>query len=282
MAMRIEFGAPFFNHIWSRGFLSCSGRVAIYAPNIRCANKLAHCKYEKFVWSALPNCKPIAYSFCWRERKRKYVSPWKMARSKWKWTSIATVPDLCSTAVKILTHLISRYQLPLTIILYFLFFSYFLMPRFLGFILLLIFFLIPPWRLLRDYFLADFLYDKKDGSLLNSGFTFRFNSTEKKEGSLGEKPVCVLWVRYKDREKERRDGYSSVQTQGMLRPNLNTVSSFSKTFAGLFWRILIPSVDLTVFGSLSHVKSLSPTLPCLSISIVRSWVLLICTTTWSL
>jgi hypothetical protein len=36
-----------------------------------------------------------------------------MARSKWKWTSIATVPDLCQTTVKILTHLISRYQLPL-------------------------------------------------------------------------------------------------------------------------------------------------------------------------
>ncbi len=34
-------------------------------------------------------------------------------RSKWKWTSIATVPDLCPTTVKILTHLISRYHLPL-------------------------------------------------------------------------------------------------------------------------------------------------------------------------
>jgi hypothetical protein len=33
--------------------------------------------------------------------------------SKWKWTSIATVPDICPTAVKILTHLISHYQLPL-------------------------------------------------------------------------------------------------------------------------------------------------------------------------
>ncbi len=36
-----------------------------------------------------------------------------MARSKWKWTSITTVPDLCPTTVKSLTHLISRYQLPL-------------------------------------------------------------------------------------------------------------------------------------------------------------------------
>ncbi len=36
-----------------------------------------------------------------------------MARSKWKWTSIATVPDLCPTTVKILIHLFSRYQLPL-------------------------------------------------------------------------------------------------------------------------------------------------------------------------
>jgi hypothetical protein len=57
MAMQIEFGAPFFNHIWPRGFLCCSGRVSIYAPNIRCANKLACCKYKKLVWSASPNCK---------------------------------------------------------------------------------------------------------------------------------------------------------------------------------------------------------------------------------
>jgi hypothetical protein len=55
----------------------------------------------------------IAYLFCWRERKRKYVSQWQTARSKQKWTSIATVPDLCPTTVKILTHLISRYHLPL-------------------------------------------------------------------------------------------------------------------------------------------------------------------------
>ncbi len=37
-----------------------------------------------------------------------------MACSKWKWTSVATVSDLCPTTVKILTHLISRYQLPLS------------------------------------------------------------------------------------------------------------------------------------------------------------------------
>ncbi len=55
----------------------------------------------------------ITYSFCWRERKRKYVSQWQTARSKWKWTSIATVPLLCPATVKILTHLISRYHLPL-------------------------------------------------------------------------------------------------------------------------------------------------------------------------
>ncbi len=55
----------------------------------------------------------IAYSFCWRERKRKYVSQWQTARPKWKWTSIATVPDLCPTTVKIWTHLIFRYHLPL-------------------------------------------------------------------------------------------------------------------------------------------------------------------------
>jgi hypothetical protein len=114
MAMRIKFGAQITNHIWSHGFFSCSGRVSINAPNIRCANKLARCKQENFVWSASPNCNVIAYSFCLRERKRKYVLYWQIACSKWKWISIATVPDLCPTIVKILTHLISRYQLPLT------------------------------------------------------------------------------------------------------------------------------------------------------------------------
>jgi hypothetical protein len=84
MAMRIEFAAQIMKQIWICGFFSCSGRISIYAPNIRCANKLARCKYENLVWSASPNCKQIAYSFCWRERKRKYVSQWQMARSKWK------------------------------------------------------------------------------------------------------------------------------------------------------------------------------------------------------
>ncbi len=37
-----------------------------------------------------------------------------MIRSKWKWTSIAMVPDLCPTTVKILTDLISCYQLPVS------------------------------------------------------------------------------------------------------------------------------------------------------------------------
>ncbi len=114
MAMRIKFGAPIINLNWSRGFFSCSGRVSFYAPNIRCANKLARHKYEGLVWSASLVVKQITYSFCWRERKRKYVSQWQTARSKQRWTSIATVPDLCPTTVKILTHLISPYHLPLT------------------------------------------------------------------------------------------------------------------------------------------------------------------------
>ncbi len=113
MAMRIKFSMQIINHIWFRGFFSCSGHVSIYTLNIRCANKLARCKYENLVWSASPNCKLIAYSFCWSEQKRKYVLHWQMACSKWKWTSIAMVPDLCPTAVKILTPLISRYHLPL-------------------------------------------------------------------------------------------------------------------------------------------------------------------------
>jgi hypothetical protein len=36
----------------------------------------------------------LPYSFCWRARKRKYVSQWQRACSKWKWTSIVTVPNL--------------------------------------------------------------------------------------------------------------------------------------------------------------------------------------------
>jgi hypothetical protein len=77
MAMRIKFGAQIMNQIWTCGFFSCSGRVSFYAPSIRL-----------------------------------YVSQWQTARSKWKWTSIATVPGLCPTTVKILTHLISHYHLP--------------------------------------------------------------------------------------------------------------------------------------------------------------------------
>ncbi len=64
-------------------------------------------------WSASLFVKQIAYSFCGRERKRKYVSQWQTARSKWKWTLIAMVPELWPTTVKILTQLISRYHLPL-------------------------------------------------------------------------------------------------------------------------------------------------------------------------
>ena len=39
-----------------------------------------------------------------------------MATLKSKQTSIAKVPDLCPTTVKILTHLISRHQLPLILL----------------------------------------------------------------------------------------------------------------------------------------------------------------------
>ncbi len=65
------------------------------------------------VCTASFNVKVIAYTFCWREQRWKYVFLWKMACSKWKWKSIATVPDpdLCPTTVNILAHLISRYQL---------------------------------------------------------------------------------------------------------------------------------------------------------------------------
>jgi hypothetical protein len=113
MAMRIKFAAQIMNQFKTRRFFSCSGRVSFHAPNIQCANKLTRYKYDGMVRSASPIVKVIAYSFCWRERKRKYVFQWQTARSKLKKTSIATVRDLCLATVKILTHLISRYQLPL-------------------------------------------------------------------------------------------------------------------------------------------------------------------------
>jgi hypothetical protein len=94
MAMRIKFTPQIMNQIEFADFFSCSGRVSFYAPNIRCANKLARYKYEDLFCSASLFVKQIAYSFCWRERKKKYVSQWQMACSKQKWTSIATVPDL--------------------------------------------------------------------------------------------------------------------------------------------------------------------------------------------
>jgi hypothetical protein len=115
MAMRIKFGAQIMKQIWTHGFFSCSGRVSFYAPNIQCANKLARYKQEGHVWPASLFVKQITYSFCWRERKRKSVSQWQTSRSKWKWTSIATVPDVCPTTVQILTHLIFRYHLPLKV-----------------------------------------------------------------------------------------------------------------------------------------------------------------------
>ncbi len=107
MAMRIEFAAQIMKQVW------ICGRVSFHALNIRCANKLTRYKYKGLVWSASFFAKLIAYSFCKRERKRNYVFQWQTAHSKWKWTSIAMVPDLCLTTVNIFTHLISRYQLPL-------------------------------------------------------------------------------------------------------------------------------------------------------------------------
>ncbi len=69
-------------HVIKLGFASNS-----YPPralNIQCANKLTRYKYDGMVRSASPIVKVIAYSFCWRERKRKYVFQWQTARSKIK------------------------------------------------------------------------------------------------------------------------------------------------------------------------------------------------------
>ncbi len=44
IAMRIKFSPQIINHIWFRGFFSCSCRVSICAPNIWCTNKLARYK----------------------------------------------------------------------------------------------------------------------------------------------------------------------------------------------------------------------------------------------
>ncbi len=50
--------------------------------SLRAFGALAHYKDEGLVWSASLFVKQIAFSFCWRERKRKYVSQWQMACSK--------------------------------------------------------------------------------------------------------------------------------------------------------------------------------------------------------
>jgi hypothetical protein len=112
MAMRTKFVAQIMDQIWTRGFFSCSGRVSFYAPNIRCANKLARYKWEGLVCSASPVVKQIAHPSRWRERKRKYVSQRQTACSNQKRTSTATAPDPCPTTVKIPTHLISRHHPP--------------------------------------------------------------------------------------------------------------------------------------------------------------------------
>ncbi len=112
MAVRIKFGAQIMNQIWTRGFFSCMGRVSFMLRTFG-AQINWRVKSRKVLFDPHRFVKQIAYSFCCRERKRKYVSQWQTARSKWKWTLITTVPDLCPTTVKILTHLISRYHLPL-------------------------------------------------------------------------------------------------------------------------------------------------------------------------
>ncbi len=100
----VKSGSQFALRIWSASPFAQEAGLNIYNARI--------------YWSTKILCvslidKVIAYSLCWRERKRKYVSQWQPDRSKWKWSSIATVPDLCPTTVKILTHLSSRYHLPL-------------------------------------------------------------------------------------------------------------------------------------------------------------------------
>ncbi len=116
MAMRMEFAAQIMKKIWIYGFFLVWA-ASLFALRTVGAQINKHVLSRKILFD--PHrliANKIAYSFCWRERKRKYVLHWQMACSKWKWTSIATVPDLCPTAVKILTHLISRYQLPLMVI----------------------------------------------------------------------------------------------------------------------------------------------------------------------
>jgi hypothetical protein len=66
------------------------------------------------VCTASLNGKVIAYSFCWRERKRKYDFYSKNACSNCKYTSIAPVRDHCLTFASFPTPIVSRFHLPTT------------------------------------------------------------------------------------------------------------------------------------------------------------------------
>jgi hypothetical protein len=101
---------------WTRGFFSCSGRVSFTLRtfgaqiNWRFISRKILFDPHRFLSNKLP-----IHSTGESGKGNMNVSQCQMACSKQKWTSIATVPDLCPTTVKILTHLISRYQLPLTV-----------------------------------------------------------------------------------------------------------------------------------------------------------------------
>ncbi len=121
--------------------------------------------------------------------------------------------------------------------------------------MLLLIFLNSPMNVAQRLFFSRFCIRQEDGILIKLCFYFQIlNSTEKKpclrDPAVKEHwgktcvYVCVLWVRYKDREKERRDGYSSVQTQGMLRPNLNTSRPFQKHSQDFFGCLSMPCSSL--------------------------------------
>ncbi len=103
MAMRIKFGAPIINQNWSRRFFFVRAESLFTLRTFGAQINLRVISMKVLFDLAGESGKGITFLNGKRHVQNKNQ----------KWTSIATVQDLCPTTVKILTHLISRYHLPL-------------------------------------------------------------------------------------------------------------------------------------------------------------------------
>jgi hypothetical protein len=113
MAMRIKFAAQIMKQFKMADFFLV--RTASLFTLRTCGAQINwHVISRKALFAPhrfLSNKSPIHFAGESGNRNTFLNGKWHV--HKWKWTSIATVPDFCPTTVKIFTHLISGYQLPL-------------------------------------------------------------------------------------------------------------------------------------------------------------------------